>query len=173
MQPGESVAVVGASGGVGHVAVQLAKRMGARVLAVASGEDGAALAERLGADAAVDGRAGDVSPDAHAFAADGLDAALILAGGDVATQVLAAVREGGRAAYPTGVHPEPEARPGVEVLNFNGDPDRDIIERLNGLIASGPFEVHIARAFPLDRAADAHRALGAHYLGKLALKINA
>jgi NADPH:quinone reductase-like Zn-dependent oxidoreductase len=53
---------------------------------------------------------------------------------------------------------------------FNGNPDRDIIDRLNRLIALGPFQVHVARTLPLERAADAHRALGQHYLGKLALR---
>src|SRR6185369_740160 len=55
LKAGESLMVFGASGGVGHIALQLAKIMGARVLAVASGRDGVELAERLGADAAVDG----------------------------------------------------------------------------------------------------------------------
>ena len=44
------------------------------------------------------------------------------------------------------------------------------IEKLNRLIEAGPFEVHIARTFPLDKAADAHRELDTHYLGKLGLR---
>ena len=42
-------------------------------------------------------------------------------------------------------------------------PDPQVIEKLNRLIESGPFEVHIARTFPLDQAAEAHRALETHY----------
>jgi NADPH:quinone reductase-like Zn-dependent oxidoreductase len=171
IQPGESVMVFGAGGGIGHVAVQLAKRMGARVLAVASGADGVALAERVGADAVVDGRTGDVPAAARAFAPDGLDAALLTAGGEAAEAALRAIRAGGRAAYPNGVNPEPRAPDGIQLDTFNGDPDRDIIQRLNGLIERGPFHVHVARTFPLDQAAEAHRALGEHYLGKLALRI--
>jgi NADPH:quinone reductase len=171
LKPGESVMIFGAGGGIGHVAVQLAKRMGARVFAVASGDDGVALAEKVGADAAVNGRASDVLAAARAFAPDGLDAALLTAGGDVAETALRALREGGRAAYPNGVQPEPRAPSGIRLDAFNGDPDRDIIDRLNRLIALGPFQVHIARTFPLAQAADAHRALGEHYLGKLALRV--
>jgi NADPH:quinone reductase len=171
IQPGESVMIFGASGGIGHVAVQLAKRMGARVFAVASGEDGVALARRLDADAVVDGRADDVLAAARAFAPDGLDAALLTAGGEAANQALLALRAGGRAAYPTGVEPEPHAPEGILLDVYNGDPDRDILDRLNRLIERGPFEVHVAGTFPLGRAADAHRALGQHYLGKLALRI--
>ena len=42
--------------------------------------------------------------------------------------------------------------------------------KLNRLIDSGPFEVHVARTFPLDQAAEAHRALGEHFLGKITLR---
>lgn len=48
-------------------------------------------------------------------------------------------------------------------------PDPDAIEKLNRLIEAGAFEVHVAQSFPLESAADAHRALETHYLGKLAL----
>src|SRR5579872_5365073 len=61
IKPGASVLIFGASGGLGHLAVQLAKRMGARVLAVASGDDGVRLARELGADAVVDGHQEDVA----------------------------------------------------------------------------------------------------------------
>lgn len=171
LKPGETVMIFGAGGGIGHVAVQLAKRMGARVLAVASGDDGVALAKRLGADATVEGREGDVLSVAREFAPDGLDAALLTAGGEAADRALSAVREGGRAAYPNGVDPEPQPTPGVQLSAYNGEPDSEIIERLNHLITSGPFEVHVARTFLLDQAAEAHRALDGHYLGKLALRV--
>ena len=42
-------------------------------------------------------------------------------------------------------------------------------DKLNRLIEAGPFEIHVARTFNLDQAADAQRALEDHYLGKLAL----
>lgn len=170
LRPGESLLVFGASGGIGHLALQLARRMGARVLAAASGDDGVALARRLGADAAVNGRAEDVAAVARAFAPRGLDAALLTAGGDAAQRAIEAVREGGRVAYPNGVEPEPRAPRGVTVTAYDGDPDLEAIERLNRLIEAGPFEVHVARTFPLEQAAEAHRALEEHYLGKLALR---
>lgn len=168
---GESVLIFGAGGGLGRLAVQLAKRMGARVFAVASGEDGVALAERLGADATVNGREHDVAAAVREFAPDGLDAALLAAGGEAAERALETLRDGGRVAYPRGVQPEPQARPGVAVNEYVGDDaGPEVFENLNRLIASGPFEVHVARTFPLERAAEAHRALDEHYLGKLALR---
>lgn len=172
LQPSESVVVVGASGGVGHVAVQLAKRVGTRVLAVASGDDGVALAERLGADVAVDGHADGVRDATRSFAPDGVDAVLLTAGGAVAEQVLTEVREDGRVAFPTGVQPEPDQRPGLVVLTYNGSPDREIIQRLDRLIAMGPFEVHIASVFALAEAREAHLALEEHHLGKIALRMS-
>jgi NADPH2:quinone reductase len=170
LKRGESIMIFGASGGIGHMAVQLAKRMGARVFAVASGDDGVALVKRLGADAVVDGHRDDVAAAARKFAPGGVDAALVMAGGEVAERALTAVRDGGRVAHPNGVEPVPKARPGVKVSAYDGEPDRKIIDKLNRLIEAGPFEVHIARTFPLERAADAHRALDEHYLGKLALR---
>jgi NADPH:quinone reductase-like Zn-dependent oxidoreductase len=177
----ETVVILGASGGVGHMAVQLAKRLGARVLAVASGSDGVSLAKTLGADAAVDGRAeGDDGDPAASrerllravaeFAPDGIDAALFAAGGKAAEQVCAALRPDGRAAYPNGV----EFQPPVDkrVTPYDGDPDHDILTRFNQLIDDGPFDVHLFRTFPLEHVAEAHRALDDHHLGKLALRIS-
>ncbi|NLF32835.1 MAG: NADP-dependent oxidoreductase [Planctomycetes bacterium] len=170
LRPGEAVIIFGASGGIGHLAVQLAKRMNARVFAVASGDDGVALARQLGADAAVDGHREDVPDAAWGFEPDGFDAALLTCGGDVVEQTLFAMRKGGRVAYPNGVDPVPDVPEGVYLQGYDGMPDPEAIEKLNSLIEAGPFDVHVARVYPLDRAADAHRALKEHFLGKIVLR---
>jgi NADPH:quinone reductase-like Zn-dependent oxidoreductase len=86
---------------------------------------------------------------------------------------LAALREGGRVAFPNGVEPAPKAPKNVKAQSYNGQPNRQVFEKLNHLIDAGPFEVHIARTFTLERAADAQRSLNEHYLGKLALQLTA
>ena len=172
LKRGESVLIFGAGGGIGHLAVQLARRMGARVFAVASGDDGVALAKRLGADAVVEGHRDDVAVAARAFAPGGLDAALLTAGGPAADRALQALRDGGRVAYPNGVEPAPQARPGVTVASYDGNPSPDAIRKLNQLIEAEPFEVHVARTYRLDQADEALRALDEHFLGKIALRPN-
>ena len=171
LQPDESVMIFGASGGIGHLAVQLAKRMGARVFAVASGEDGVRLAKQLGADAVVNGRSDNVLEVAREFAPDGIDAALVTAGGDATDRALSAIRADGRVAYPNGVEPTPKAPAGVSIEAYDGEGGRELIDELNRLIEAGPFEVHVHRVFPLEQAADAQAALEQHHLGKIALKI--
>ncbi|HKP37478.1 MAG TPA: zinc-binding dehydrogenase, partial [Pyrinomonadaceae bacterium] len=171
LQPGESVMIFGASGGIGHLAVQLAKRLGARVFAVASGEDGVSFVKRLGADAVVDGRSDSVLDAAREFAPDGIDAALVTAGGEATDRALAAIRPGGRIAYPNGVMPVPKAPARVNLDAYDGEGGRETIDRLNQLIEAGPFEVHVHRTFPLEQAAEAQAALEEHHLGKIALRV--
>jgi NADPH:quinone reductase-like Zn-dependent oxidoreductase len=172
LKPGESLMVYGASGGIGHLAVQLAKRMGARVLAVASGADGLELVRRLGADTAVDGKRDDVAQAVRQFAPGGLDAALVVASGKSLEPALTLLRKGGRLAYPHGVEPEPQAPSGVRSLPYDGTPSPDAFERLNRLIAAGPFHIEVGAVYQLDEAAQAHRELGRHHLGKLAFRIH-
>jgi NADPH:quinone reductase-like Zn-dependent oxidoreductase len=169
LKANESILILGASGGIGHMAVQLAKRMGARVLAVASGEDGVAFVRRLGADKVVDGHKDDIQAAAREFAQKGLDAVLLTTGGAAAEKALSTLREGGRAAVVNGVQPVPKEPPGIKIQTFNGEYSPPPFEKLNRLIETGPFEVHVARPFTLDQAAEAQRALDDHYLGKLAL----
>lgn len=175
LRAGESIAIVGASGGVGHLAVQFAKQLGARVVAVASGEDGVALTKGLGADLALDGKKDKdkIAAASRTFAPAGLEAALLLAGGEAAEVVRSTLREGGRAAWPHGIEPEPEPHDGSELLNFNGDIDGALIARLERLIAQRTPEVHVAKVFPLDKAAEAQRAVTEHHLGKFALRVSA
>ncbi|MDZ8136205.1 MAG: NADP-dependent oxidoreductase [Nostoc sp. DedQUE04] len=162
----------GASGGVGHVALQLAKRMGAHVFAIASGADGVELCKQLGADEAVDGRADDVAQRARAFAPDGFDAALVLVGGDTVQSTLSLVRQGGIVSFPNGVMPEPKAPDGVELKKANGFADPMLLDELNRLIGIGEFQVHIAQTFALSEAAQAQDAMKQHYLGKIVLRVS-
>jgi NADPH:quinone reductase-like Zn-dependent oxidoreductase len=173
IQEGDTLMIFGASGGIGHIAVQLAKRMGARVLAVASGPDGVQLVQRLGADAACDGHSDDIAKAARDFAPEGLDAALVLAGSDKANEALACVRPGGGIAYPNGVEPAPEDRDQAKVIPYDGIPSAEAFERLNRIIGTSPFHVELGHIYRLEEAGSAHRELGKHHLGKLALKVRA
>jgi NADPH:quinone reductase-like Zn-dependent oxidoreductase len=171
LKSGDSLMVFGASGGIGHLALQLAKRIGAKVFAVASGDDGVELARKLGADSAVDGRGDDVLNAAREFAPRGIDAALVTAGGNQTDRVLSAIRKGGKVAYPHGVMPEPNAPDGVEIEAYDGETNPALIDRLNALINSGRFTVHVDKTFRLEEASKAHKALTEHHLGKIALRI--
>jgi NADPH:quinone reductase len=171
LKSGESMMIFGASGGIGHIAVQLAKRMGARVLAIASGKDGVTLARRAGADVAIDGRDDDILEAAGDFAPDGLDAALFVAGGPSAKIAIKAVRKGGRVAMPNGVEAPPKAPAGVKLSTYNGDLDDTVISRLERFMKPKPLTIHVHSVFPLTQVAKAHRALGKHHLGKIALRI--
>jgi NADPH:quinone reductase len=162
----------GASGSVGHAALQLAKRMGAHVFAIASGTDGVELVEQLGADAAVDGHSDDVIERARAFAPDGFDTALVLVSGDKVQSTLSLVRQGGIVAFPDGVMPEPKVSEGVELKKANGFANPMLLDRLNRLVGIGEFQVHIAQTFALEEAAQAQDAMKHHYLGKIVLRVS-
>ena len=162
----------GASGGVGHVALQLAKRMGANVFAIASGADGVALVKQLGADEAVDGHSDEVVQRARAFAPDGFDVALVLVGGDSVQSTLSLVRQGGMITFPNGVMPEPKAPDGVELKKANGFANPMLLDQLNRLIGISEFQVHIAQTFGLEEAAQAQSAMKQHYLGKIVLRVS-
>jgi NADPH:quinone reductase-like Zn-dependent oxidoreductase len=172
VKAGESVAIVGASGGVGTLAVQFAKLREARVFCVASGGDGVELVLRLGADAAIDGHAGDLSVAVSSFAPDGLDAVLALAGGPTLDSMIRNVKNGGRIAYPNGVDPEPKKHPKIQVMSYDAVPGVREFEHLAEAIESMKFTVPIEAAFPLEDAAQSHRRLEqGHVLGKIVLDI--
>jgi NADPH:quinone reductase-like Zn-dependent oxidoreductase len=169
---GEAVVVHGASGGVGHLALQFAKMRGARVLATASGEDGAALVRRLGADRAVDGKRFDVAAAAQRFAPEGVDAVLALIGGDSLERLVDAVRPDGRVAWPNGVEPAPRRRRGIDFISYDAVTGMREFERLSHAVMAAKLKVHIGAEFALGQAAKAHERLKAgHILGKMVLRV--
>ena len=171
VQASQRLLIFGASGGVGLPAVQLAKAMNAKVLAVVTGTEGAALARSAGADKVVNSKEENLGDAIAAFAPDGLDGVLAVVNGAGLDTAIAAIKTGGRVAFPRGVQPEPKGRAGVESVGFDGVPDRQVLDKLNKLIESRPFTVHIFESFALADAADAHRALSGHHLGRMILKI--
>jgi NADPH:quinone reductase len=172
IKSGETLLIHGAAGGVGSLAVQFAKLRGARVLATATGDDGAAFVRRLGADAVVDGRHGDIRGAARAFAPGGVDAVLALAGGDALEACIDALRPGGRVAFPSGVHPEPRERAGTRIVRYDAIAAPPQYSRLNEAIELARLKVPIAAEYPLADAARAHERMAAgHVLGKIVLRI--
>jgi NADPH:quinone reductase-like Zn-dependent oxidoreductase len=170
---GETVIVHGASGGVGHLALQFAKLRGARVLATASGEDGVALVRKLGADAAVDGKREGITAAARRLAPGGVDAVLAFAGGDPLERCLDALRGGGRLAYPNGVEPEPKKRRDIEFVTYDAVAGVRQFDKLGRAVEEARLKVHILAPYTLSDAARAHQRLAeGHTLGKIVLRID-
>lgn len=169
IKPGQRLAIFGASGGVGYPALQLVKAMGAQVLAVVSNEEGASLVTKAGADAVANSRTDDLAEAVRSFAPDGLDAVLAFANAPGLDALSAALRPGGRLAYPHGVMPEPVVPEGRTAAMYEGNADRGVFAKLNSLIAARPFDVHVAARYPLQEVVEAHRQLQGHHLGRAVL----
>jgi NADPH2:quinone reductase len=185
---GESVVVHAGAGGVGTIAIQLARRWGAgRVIATASSEDKRALTLELGADAAVDSNAEDlVSALREANNGRGVDIVLEMTGGRVFDQSLAALAPFGRlAVFGMASRTQPTPVPagalmarstaviGFWLVHVMQRPElmTEAVTGLLGMIADGSLRPVIGASYPLDSAADAHRALlDRSSVGKLVLQ---
>jgi NADPH2:quinone reductase len=152
------------------IALQFAKLRGARVLATATGSDGLDLVRRLGADATIDGKRGDIVKAAREFAPDGIDAVLAFVGGKELTRCFDTLRRGGRVAYPNGVEPEPRKRKGIRMKAYDAVPGVREFERFGRAVEEADLEVPIAATFNLDDAAAAHRFVEqGHVIGKVVI----
>jgi NADPH:quinone reductase len=172
LKKGETLIIHGAAGGVGTIAIQLAKRRGARVLATATTEAGLELARRLGADAVVNGQTGDIAAAAKQFAPQGVDAVLGLAGGDALERCIDSLRRDGpgRVAYLYGLEPLPRPRGSIRMILYNFVAGTPQLERLNKAVVARKLHVPVAAEYSLAEAAEAHKRLEAgHLLGKIVL----
>ncbi|MFE2074210.1 NADP-dependent oxidoreductase [Streptomyces misionensis] len=166
----DRVLVHGGGGGVGHVAVQIAKALGAHVIATAGGRK-REFVEELGADEVIDHTAVDFTE-----AVRDVDVVLDTIGGDTVERSLDVLRPGGHLV--TAVAEEDlalAARFEAAGMRFSGiavDPDPVALRGLVGLVEQGRLRVHVQRTFPFERVADAHRLLDAgHLQGKLVLTV--
>lgn len=166
LQPGQTVLITGATGGVGNQAVQLAVNAGATVLATAHTEEERHLVTALGAAHVVDYQQ-DLAAQVRETAPDGVDAVLNFAG-DPAAQ-LALVREGGRLVSTLLMSPEQLPSETVQVTPIMAHPTQDILDRLAEHQATGRTRVHVQQVYPLDDAATALTDFASGTLGKLVI----
>lgn len=166
----DRVLVHGGGGGVGHVAVQIAKALGAHVTATASGSK-REFVEGLGVDEVIDYTAAD-----FAEAVRDIDVVLDTLGGDTAARSLGVLRPGGHLVTAVAEDdPDLAARYEAAGMRFSGiavDPDPVALRGLVDLVEQGRLRVHVQETFPFERVADAHRLLDSgHVQGKLVLTI--
>ncbi|MDI2130671.1 NADP-dependent oxidoreductase [Yinghuangia seranimata] len=156
VQPGQRVLVHAAAGGVGHLAVQIAKARGAYVIGTASAAKHDLL-RGLGADELVDYRSVD-----FADVVSDVDVVLDPVGGDSWTRSLRTLRPGGILVSilpPDETFPAAEAEAqGKRAVFMLVEPDHHGLEEITALVESGRLRVIADEVFPLERAADAHRA---------------
>jgi NADPH:quinone reductase-like Zn-dependent oxidoreductase len=160
---GDLVLVCGATGGVGHIAVQLAVHRGATVIATAKPGEADRFVRSIGATHVVD-HTGDVAAQARAVAPEGVDKALHAAGDPAA--VAAAVRTGGTLASTLGATAAQIGRDDLTVSGVFATPTTDKVATLLGQVANGQLRVHIGSTVPFDRATDALAAFSGA-LGKV------
>jgi NADPH:quinone reductase-like Zn-dependent oxidoreductase len=153
LRAGRRVFVHGASGGVGHVAVQLAREGGAEVIGSASPAHHDFVAS-LGASQVVDHAEGQIERTVH-----DVDLAIDHRGGDDFLRIVGVVRAGGAIATLKGANAAGEAaakRKGVRVERVFVQPNGEVLERIAELLATGKLRISVDRTFSLAEASAAH-----------------
>jgi NADPH:quinone reductase len=170
LEEGETVLIVGAAGGVGTMAVQIATSFGSRVLGTASPRNHDYL-RSLGAAEAIDYR-GDWVAAARAIAPDGVDAVFDCVGGETFRRGFEAVRDGGRVVTIVAFGEEVEPGRGITHHAFSARAERRKLEKLSEMFDAGMLRVEIEDVLPLEEAAKAHERVEAgHTRGKIVLEV--
>jgi NADPH2:quinone reductase len=188
LQAGETLLIQGGTSGIGVTAIQLAKAMGATVIATAGSDEKCAACLSLGADHAINYKTQDFAAEAKLLTGGkGVDVVLDMVAGDYVARevsclaedgriVIIAVQGGVKAAFNAGdvlrrrltitgstLRPRPVA--------FKAAIARSLRERVWPLLASGQIKPIIECVFPADQAAQAHALMEAgQHVGKIALR---
>jgi NADPH:quinone reductase-like Zn-dependent oxidoreductase len=173
LRPGQRVLVHAAGGGVGHFAVQIAKILGADVVATASPEKESFVKE-LGADEVVDYRA---HPFTESLAGREIDLVLDLIGGQNAIESVKVTRPGGLVIpVPSGSRDgvvEAAKAAGVRAEGMMVAPNGAALREIAAWIDAGELVPAVSETFALADIADAHRSLDTgHTLGKIVVTIS-
>ncbi len=186
VRAGEWVAVLGAAGGVGLAAVDLARHLGARVLAAASSDEKLALCRERGAEALVNYERDDLKVAMKDLTGGGADVVIDPVGGRYSEAALRATRWGGRfvvVGFASGEIPRIPLNlvllKGVVIKGFEfrtfsehaPEASRRDREELLALFADGRVRPYVSAVYPLDRVADALREVAdRRALGKVVVE---
>lgn len=172
VQAGQKILVQSAAGGVGHLAVQLAKLAGAIVSGTASAKN-LDFIRQLGVDHAIDYQSQRFEDEAT-----DLDAVMDTMGGEVLYRSIACVKPGGRVVcLPSFTKDDPKAlalakERQVELIWFMMKPHHSQLEQLANLMADGKLHVEVSGIFSMDDVSESHERIESHGVrGKLLMKI--
>lgn len=191
VQAGQRVLIHAAAGGVGHVAVQLARKLGARVAVTVSGAQKASFARTLGAEHVIDYKQQDFVQEALNWSqGEGVDVSFDTVGGATFCRSFAATRVYGHVVTILQSNCEADAIKTARLRNqsisyelmlapqFLGMHEarcaqRRILERGATLIDEGALDITVSRVLPLADVAEAHRLIETgHATGKIVLRID-
>ena len=188
MKPGETLVVLGASGGVGLAAVEIGKAMGARVIACASSDDKLDFARRYGASETINYATEDFRARLKALTAGrGVDVVYDPVGGPLTEQALRSLAWKGRLlviGFASGDIPKPPLNLTLlkgcdirgaywgEFVNREPEAHRDNMSQLLSWAESGALSVHVHAKFPLEEYRKAFEAISSRQaLGKVLLQL--
>jgi NADPH:quinone reductase-like Zn-dependent oxidoreductase len=170
LQAGQTVFIPGRAGGVGHLAIQLAKWKGAQVITTTSTRN-VAFVRELGADVVI-----DYTQQAVADVVKEADVVLDMMGEDVLRQAFGGVKRGGWVVSLLRAHRELgeqlAAQAGVHFAFILVHPSGEQLAEIASLFDAGQLKVHLEAVFPLQDVAQAHKlSEGRHVRGKLVLTV--
>ena len=181
LRAGETILILGASGGVGTSCLLLAKRMGAHVIAAAGSEEKCARLRELGADETIDYNAVDFAQYCRErtgglMAGGGYDVVVNFTGGDTWARSLRCVKRGGRVltcGATAGFDPPTDLRyiwtGELDIRGSNGW-RREDLQALLDLVATGGLDPVIDRVVPLTEGIEAHRSMEERsFFGKIVI----
>lgn len=162
-----TVLILGASGGVGSLGIQLAKYKGASVIGVAS-EKNHAFMQALGADHTIDYKKGNVGEAVKAIAPDGVDIIFDCVSGETLDQSLPALKPGGKlvSILNQGEHLDP----GIDFSYVFVEPNSSQLDHLREMAEDGQLKVHVSKTYSLDETAEAMKQIQTlHTTGKIVI----
>jgi NADPH:quinone reductase-like Zn-dependent oxidoreductase len=171
---GKAILIVGATGGVGSYAVQLAARRGARVIATAR-QANEAFVRELGATETIDHTREDVVETVRAAHPDGIEAIIdVVSDPEALSRMAGLVKEGGRiASSVSAADVESLALRSIEAKNISMQPSAQRLEELSWMVDAGEISVRLERTFPLENAREAlEESRTGHVRGKIVLLVD-
>ncbi len=167
LQKGQKILIHGGAGGIGHMAIQLAKTVGAHVITTVSGDD-FEFVKGLGADEVIDYKTQKFEELVH-----DIDAVFDTVGGETTHKSFHVLKHGGVLVSMLGVADAEHAKEhGITAIGQQTQTDTAHLQHLAEIVDNGNLKVHIDKTVPLDQVKDAYTHLASgHPRGKVVIKV--